>query len=87
MRRHETRLARLETEWLRSIVAPIAAEYGVDADEVIAETRQFLTMSDAEVDAHLAAEIARADAAGDAEGLRILTDGWAELKSYRTPPG
>ena len=86
MRRHQTRLTRLEAQYLRSVVEPIAREYGIDPDELIAEARQFLVMSDAEVDAHLAAAIAQAEAAGDAEGVRILTDGWAELKSYRTPP-
>jgi hypothetical protein len=81
---HKARLARLEAQYLRSIVAPIAAEYGIDPDELIEEARQFLTMSDAEVDAQLAAEIAEADARGDAEAVRILTDGWEALKSYRT---
>jgi hypothetical protein len=77
------RLARLEAAYLRSIVAPIAAEYGIDPDELLEEARQFLTMSSAEVDARLAAEIAEADARGDAEAVRILRDGWEALKSCR----
>jgi hypothetical protein len=83
MRRHETRLARLEAQMVRALVAPIAAEYGIELDELIKEARQFLVMSDAEVDARLAAEIAEADARGDAEAVRILRDGWEALKSCR----
>jgi hypothetical protein len=86
MRRHETRLTRLEAQFIRSVVEPIALAYGIDPDALIAEARQFLVMSDAEVDARLAAEIAQAKAEGNAEHVRILTEGWAELKSYRTSP-
>ena len=78
-----TRLARLETRWLRAIVQPIAAEYGLDPDELLEDARQFLHMSDAEVDARLAAEIAQAAAEGDAAHVRILEEGWAALKSSR----
>jgi hypothetical protein len=81
---HAQRLTRLEAAYLRSIVAPIATEYGIDPDELIEEARQFLKMSDAEVDARLAAEIAKAEAEGNAEHVRMLTEGWDALKSYRT---
>ncbi len=83
MRRHETRLARLEAQYIRSVVEPIAAEYGLDLDELLEDIRRFFTLTDAEQDAQLAAEIAQAEAKGNAEHVRILTEGWQALRSYR----
>jgi hypothetical protein len=83
MRRHETRLARLEAQMVRAMVEPIALEYGIDPDELIADMRRFFALTDTEQDAELAAEIAQAEAEGDAEHVRILTEGWQALRSYR----
>jgi hypothetical protein len=83
MRRHETRLARLERQMLHALVQPIAAEYGIDLDELIADARRFFALTDAAQDAQLAAELAQAEAEGNAEHVRILIEGWQALKSYR----
>jgi hypothetical protein len=68
---------------LRLLIHPIAQEYGVEPDELIEEARRFLALSDAEQDGELAAHIEAAEAAGNAEDVRILTKGWAAIRSYR----
>lgn len=68
---------------LRLLIHPIAQEYGVELDELIEEARRFLALSDAEQDGELAAHIEAAEAAGNAEDVRILTKGWAAIQSYR----
>jgi hypothetical protein len=83
MRDPRKRLERLEAQRLRAMVSPIAAEYGVDPDELIDETRRFFALTDAQQDAEFAAAIAQATARGDAEHVRLLTEGWQALKSYR----
>lgn len=77
------RMARLEARWLRAIVQPVAEEYGLDVGELIADTRRFFALTDAEQDAEFAAKIAQAAAEGDAEHVHILQDGWEAIKSYR----
>ncbi len=83
MRRHETRLARLKAQYIRSVVEPIAVEYGIDPDERIADMRRFFALTNTEQDTELAAETAQATAEGDAEHVRSLTEGWQALRSYR----
>jgi hypothetical protein len=51
---HVQRLKRLETAYFRYIVAPEAAKYGIDPDELLEEVRRFLALTDAEQDAELA---------------------------------
>jgi hypothetical protein len=79
----ERRLQRLEDQSIRAAMEPITLEEGIDPDEIMAEGLRFLALTDAEQDAQLADEIARAEAAGDTEHVRILTDGWAAIKSSR----
>jgi hypothetical protein len=65
------------------VVRPIALEFGVDPDALIEDARRFLALSDAEQDAELAASIEAAKAKGNEEDVRILTAGWAALRSSR----
>jgi hypothetical protein len=85
MRRHETRLTRLEAQFIRSVVEPIALAYGIDPDALTADVRRFFALTDAEQEAHLAAAIAHAHAAGDAEHLRLLLDLHARMEANRAP--
>jgi hypothetical protein len=80
----DARLKRLEYEMIRAEVEPMALEYGINPEELIAECQRFCALSDDEQDAELAAEIAEAEAYGDTESVRILTDGWEALKSARS---
>jgi hypothetical protein len=79
----DARLTRLEREYIRSIVQDTAVEYGLDVDELVDECRRFFALTDVEQDAELAALITQAKAEGDAEHIRILTEGWEAIKSYR----
>ena len=79
----ERRLERLEAKRMLAVVQPIAAEYGIDAQELFGETQHFFALSDAEQDAELEASIAQAEANGDTGSVRILTEGWAAIRSYR----
>ena len=83
MRDPHTRLSRPEAQMLEAVVSPIAAEFGVDPDELIDESRRFFALTEAEQEAELAASIAQATAEGDAELVRILTEGWQAVRSYR----
>ena len=78
-----TRLQRLEHQYVRRLIQPEADAYGVDVEELLDEARRFLALSDAEQDAELAARVADAQARGDDEEVRILTEGWAAIRSYR----
>jgi hypothetical protein len=80
----ESRITRLEYEMWRAELEPIALKYGVNLHEAIAYCYRFIAMSDAEQDIELAAELAEAEAHGDAESLRILREGWEVLKSSRS---
>jgi hypothetical protein len=79
----ERRIQRLEQQHLRKLIQPIADEYGVELEELLEEDRRFFALSDAEQDAELADAIARAQAEGNEEHVRILTQGWAAVRSYR----
>jgi hypothetical protein len=79
----DRRLKRLEQRYIRALVQETAAEFGLEADELLDECRHFFALTDAEQDAKLAASIAQAEAEGEAEHVRILTDGWQAIKSYR----
>jgi hypothetical protein len=79
----ERRIQRLERQYLRRLIQPIADEYGVAVDELLDEDRRFFALSDAEQDAELADAMARAQAEGDEEAVRILTEGWAAIRSSR----
>jgi hypothetical protein len=79
----DARLTRLEREYIRSIVQAEADAYGLDVDELVDECRRFLALTDAEQDAEMSALITQAEAEGDAEHIRILTEGWQAIKSYR----
>jgi hypothetical protein len=68
---HRRRLARLEAQRLRA------------RDELMADARRFLALTDAEQDAEFAAGIAQATAEGNAEHVRILQEGWEAITSYR----
>jgi hypothetical protein len=68
---------------LRLSYHAIALECGVDPDDLLEDARRFLALSDAEQDTELAAHIDAAAAAGNAEDVRILTEGWAALRSSR----
>jgi triphosphoribosyl-dephospho-CoA synthetase len=83
MRDLRKRLARLEAQWLRAVWRPIAAASGEDLDELIADARRFLALTDAEQDAEFAATIAQAEAEGNAEHVRILQEGWEAITSSR----
>ena len=83
MRELQKRLSRLEAQMLKAVVSPIAAEFGLDPDELIDATRRFFALTEAEQDAELTAAIAQATAEGDAEHIRILTEGWQAVRSYR----
>jgi hypothetical protein len=79
----ERRLERLEQQYIWQIVTDTAQEYGVPIDELLDETRRFFALTDDEQDAKLAASLAEAEARGDHEAVRILTHGWAAVRSYR----
>jgi L-arabinose isomerase len=77
------RLQRLEHQYLGRLVQPEAEAYGVDVEELLDEARRFFALSDAEQDAEFADALAQAQARGDHEAVRILTHGWAAVRSYR----
>ena len=79
----DARLRRLEQRYIRSIVQDTAVEYGLDVDELVDDCRRFFALTDQQQDTQMAAEIAQAEAEGDAEHVRILTEGWEAIKSYR----
>jgi hypothetical protein len=85
MTTRERRLQRLEAHYLRTIVAPMAQEYGLSVDELVVEVTSFMALSDAEQDAELTAQIADAEARGDADEVRILREAWDAIRSYRGP--
>jgi hypothetical protein len=75
----------LEHQYLRRLVQPGAEACGLDPDELLDECRRFFALSEAEQDVELAAAIAHAQAAGDEAHVRILTEGWDAIRSYRNP--
>jgi hypothetical protein len=79
----ERRLERLERQYLQRVIGPIADEYGLDVEELIADARRFFALTDAQQDAEFERNIAQAEAEGDQEHVRILTEGWQALRSYR----
>ena len=79
----EKRLERLEYAYLQRIVQPTADAFGVEVEELIEEGRRFFALSDSAQDAELAASLAEAVADGDDEHVRVLTKGWAAIRSYR----
>jgi hypothetical protein len=79
----DARLKRLEHDYIRSSIRETAIEYEIAPDELMDECQRFFRLSDAQQDAELAAAIAQAEAEGEAEQVRILTDGWEAIKSYR----
>ena len=79
----ERRIQRLEAQCIRQEVASIALEYGVSVEELLDEARRLAELSDAEQDPECADELAQAQARGDDEGVRILSEGWAAIRSYR----
>jgi hypothetical protein len=83
MRTRERRLKRLEAKQIWAEVRATAAEFGIDAQELLDETRHFFALPEAEQDAELEASIAQAEADGDTEHVRILTEGWAAIRSSR----
>jgi hypothetical protein len=52
-------------------------------EELLDKDRRFFALSDAEQDTELADAIVRVQAEGDEEAVRILTEGWAAIRSYR----
>lgn len=78
-----TRLQRLEHQYLRRLVQPEAEACGLDPEELLDECRRFFAWSDAQQDAEFADSLAKAQAAGDEAHVRILTEGWAAIRSYR----
>jgi hypothetical protein len=54
----ERRLRRLERQYIGQIVTDTAQAYGVSAEDLLADTRQFFALSDDEQEAELAASLA-----------------------------
>ena len=79
----ERRLQRLERQDVCRAVDATAKEYGVPAAELMDEVQRFFALTDAEQDAELAEALAQAQARGDHEAMRILTQGWVAIRSYR----
>ena len=79
----DRRLRRLEAQRTWAVVQLTTAEYGIDAQALLDEVRHFFALTEAEQDAELEASIAQAETNGDTESVRILTEGWAAVRSYR----
>jgi hypothetical protein len=79
----ERRVQRLEAQCIRQEVASIAQEYGVSAEKLLEDARLFFGLSEVEQDAEFGGALAQAQARGDHEAVRLLTEGWAAVRSYR----
>jgi hypothetical protein len=79
----ERRLQRLERLHIRQLAAEAGAPYGLTADDILEGARRLAALSDAEQNAEFADALAEAQARGDHEAVRILTAGWATVRSYR----
>ena len=56
---------------------------GVAVDDMLEEARRFVARSEAEHDAACADALAQAQARGDHEAVRLLSDGWAAVRASR----
>ena len=83
MRDARRRLERLEYAHLRRLAANAGKPYGLSADDILDEVRHLVALSAAEQDAECADALAQAQARGDQEAVRLLTQGWAAVRSYR----
>jgi hypothetical protein len=77
------RLERLERQYLQTQIQPIADEFGMDIEALIEECQRFFALSDAQQDEELKALLEDAHARGDEDTVRIVSEGWARLRSYR----
>jgi hypothetical protein len=50
---------------------------------MLEEAQRFVARSEAEHDAECSDAVAQAQARGDHAAVRLLTDGWAAVRSYR----
>ena len=76
----ERRLRRLERLHIRQLAAEAGKPYGFRADDILEEARRLAALSDAEQNAEFADALAEAQARGDHEAARILTQGWAAVR-------
>ena len=79
----ERRLQRLERFHIRQLATVAGKPYGLSADAILDEARRLLVLSDAEQDAEFADAVAQAQSRGDQDAVRILSQGWAAVRSYR----
>ena len=80
----DRRLRRLEWQYIRQLAAEAGKPYGFSADDILDEARRLVALSDAEQDAEFADALAQAQVRGDHGAVRILTEGWAAVHSYRS---
>jgi hypothetical protein len=78
----DRRLRRLEWLHIRQLAAEAGAPYGLTAEDILEGARRLAALSDAEQNAEFADALAEAQARGDHEAVRILTQGWAAVRSY-----
>jgi hypothetical protein len=83
MRDVRRRLERLEYAQLRRLAANAGKPYGFSADDILDEARPLVALCDAEQDAEFADALAQAQARGDHDAVRLLTEEWASVRSYR----
>jgi hypothetical protein len=79
----ERRLQRLERLHIQQLATEVGKPYGLSADDILDEARRLVALSAAEQDAEFADALAQAQARGDPEAVRILSEGWAAVRSYR----
>jgi hypothetical protein len=79
----QRRLQRRERQHIRRLATEAGAPYGLTADDILEEARRLVTLSAAEQDAEFADAVAQAQSRGDQDAVRILSQGWAAVRSYR----